>query len=108
QEALGLAELLTDPIKKVQALRNVAEQMRTYTNRDSTWLEVLFQACEVAYTIEMNDERTQALIGLATTLAQAHQWEQAERVIGMIRGADTQVTALSELATALAQAQQWE
>src|SRR2546425_1660157 len=48
-----------------------------------------------------------SLAELATSLAQAQQWSEAERVAHSIEGAGYRATALLHLVTALAQAQQW-
>jgi hypothetical protein len=117
QEALGLAELLTDPAKKVHVLLHIAEQLRQQTNEGTEWLELLMSAVDVARTIRDSDQQAMALKDLGTALAQAQQlehasqvWEQAERVIGTIQDSSWpwQVEALSALGVALAQAQQWE
>jgi tetratricopeptide (TPR) repeat protein len=114
QEALGLAEMLTDLAKKVHALQHIAEQLRELSIEESEWLEILMRAGAVARTIQDHSERVEALSALGTALAQAQQWEQAsqvwaeaERVIGTIPRSE-QAEALRELGTALAQAQQWE
>jgi CHASE3 domain sensor protein len=52
--------------------------------------------------------RARALKDLATALAQAQQWEQAQAIIGMIKNSYERARALLNLATALAHAQQWE
>jgi tetratricopeptide (TPR) repeat protein len=108
QEALGLAELLPDQAKKVRVLLQIAEQLREQASQESEWLEILMKSGEVARTIQDSYEQVMALSALGMALAQAQQWEQAERVIGTIQDSSRQAEALSALGTALAQAQQWE
>ncbi|MBV9706628.1 MAG: hypothetical protein JO125_04390 [Chloroflexi bacterium] len=55
-----------------------------------------------------SDEQAQALSQLSQALAQAHRWEEAERVISTIQDSDGQAWALGELAEALGQAHRWE
>jgi tetratricopeptide (TPR) repeat protein len=108
QEALGLAELLTDPAKKMQALLQIAKQLREQSDQGKEWLALLLRAGEIARTIEKSYPRAEALRELGTALAQAQQWERAEAVIGTIEHSDLRAEALAALGTALAQAQQWE
>jgi tetratricopeptide (TPR) repeat protein len=112
QEALGLAELLTDPIKKVRVLVHIALQLREQASQDSEWLELLMNAGEVSHTIKdrswESSAQASALRDLGTALAQAQQWTEAERVISTIKSHSAQASALSALGTALAQAQQME
>ena len=112
QEALGLAELLTDPIKKVQALVHIALQLREQTSQDSEWLELLMKAGEVSHMIKdsswYSSGQAEALRDLGTALAQAQQWTEAKRVISTIKDRSAQAEALRDLGTALAQAQQLE
>jgi uncharacterized protein YeeX (DUF496 family) len=108
QEALELAELLTVPANRVRALLQIAEQIREQLNREREWQALLFRAREIARSIENSERRAEALGNLATALAQAQQWEQAQAVIASIQNSERRVEALGNLATALAQAQQWE
>jgi len=107
QEALGLAELLTDRAKKVRILQRIAEQLREQATEETEWLELLMRAGEVARTIQDRSEQAEALSALGTALAQAQQWTEAERVITTIQDRSEQAEALSALGTALAQVQQW-
>jgi hypothetical protein len=104
QEALGLAELLTRPADKVRALLQIAEQIREQPNQEREWLALLLRAREIARTIR----DPKALVPLASALARAQQWEQAQAVIGTIENSDQHAKALGNLAMALTQAQQWE
>ena len=108
QEALGLAELLTNLFDKAHVLQHIAKQLREQAIQDSEWLELLMRAVEVVRTIQDSDLQTGALQELSTALAQAGQWAEAERVIGTIQDSDPQAEALNALGTALAQAGQQE
>ena len=107
QQALGLAELLTDPARKVSVLLQIAKQLREQENEGSEWLELLMRAADVARTIQYSIERARSLSVLGTALTQAQQWTEAERVIGTIPGGSWQAETSRKLGTALAQAQQW-
>jgi Domain of unknown function (DUF4062)/AAA ATPase domain len=110
QEALGLAELLTNPAEKVDIFIILAEACEQQQKgeesreREERSIDLLMRAYEVATTIEDSYRRTHTLSKLATALAQAQEWAEAVRVIGSVRYLDIRVHALSELATALAQA----
>jgi len=79
QGAVGLAELLTDPAKKIRALLQVAKQLREQSDQEKEWLALLLRAGEIARTLENSDERAlfpsdervQALAALASALTQA-------------------------------------
>ena len=45
---------------------------------------------------------------IATALAQTHQWQEAEKMAGSIKGSGYRARALHSLATALAQAHRWQ
>ena len=108
QEALGLAELLTNPAKKVRALLQITKQLREQSDQEKEWLALLLRAGEIARTIEGSSQRGEALANLATALAQAQQWDQAQAVIGTIEDSRERAWALAALGAALAQAQQWD
>jgi hypothetical protein len=61
QEALGLVELLTEPANKVNALLQIAEQIRERLNQGREWLALLFRAREMARSIADSDTRAVAL-----------------------------------------------
>jgi tetratricopeptide (TPR) repeat protein len=108
QEALGLAELLTYPAKKVRVLRYIAEQLREQAKEGSAWLELLMRAIEVARTIRDRTERASALRALGTTLVQAGQWTEAERVIRTIQDKYEHARALSNMAITMARTDKLE
>jgi tetratricopeptide (TPR) repeat protein len=107
QEALGLAELLTDLAKKVRVLLLIAEQLREQRSQESEWLEILMRASEVAPMIQSGSQQAGALRDLGMTLAQAEQWTEAERAIGTMQSSSQQARALGDLGMALSQARQW-
>jgi hypothetical protein len=98
QEALGLAELLTDPARKERVLDHIAEQLRELASQESEWLEILMRAGEVARMIQDSFQQTKVLAELGTALAQTGQWALAEHVIGTIQGSYWQARALRQLA----------
>lgn len=107
-EALGLAELLTNPLFKVQVLLQVAQHMGRMPTRMAESTQLFFRAQQVASLIEQDDERARALRELASAFAQAQQWEQAYEVASSIEQDNEKARALYVLASAFAQAQQWE
>jgi hypothetical protein len=99
---------LTDPIKKAQALVDIALQLREQASQDSEWLELLMKAGEVSHTIKDNSAQAWALSALGTVLAQAQQWTEAERVISTIKDSSAQAWALRDLAWMMAQTDKLE
>jgi hypothetical protein len=73
-EVLGLVELLTNPLYKVQVLLQLAEHVGRMPARTAESIQLFFRAREVASSIEESYQKAGALRALATTLAQAHQW----------------------------------
>jgi len=102
-EALDLAELLTDPERRIDALLVIAEEQ---AGRQQ--VQTLLRACEVARAIKDSMRRAERMGSIASALAQAEQWEQAEAVIRMIEDGDQRDWALSALAERLAFAKKWE
>src|SRR6266581_593426 len=114
-EALGLTELLTDPAHKANVWLEIAKHMREQPAQEQDHFQILLRASQVAHTIKESWTRAKVLSELGETLARAQQWEEAERVWGVvqevidsIKDGQIRARALQELATALAQAQHWE
>lgn len=108
QEAVRLAELLTDPSRKTLTLLAIAQQMR---NRHDLWLErtqLLLRAHEVAYTIERSDQRISALKELCSDLAEVEQWERAEMAAREVVEWVEKPEIFGELGMALARARRWD
>jgi hypothetical protein len=104
QEAIRLAELLTGPANKVKALLEITKQLWEQSNQEKEGLALLLRAGEIARTIESSKDRAEALADLASTLAQAQLWDQAQAVIGMIEYSYERAEALRDLARAMADA----
>src|SRR5437667_1331864 len=109
-EALCLAELLTDPTKKVQALRLITEQLLTeVTNRESYWLEVLLRTYEVSFAVVKSTGKDSGEVGkLREMLIKAGYWEKAKDMIDAIMESSEREEALTMLGIALVLAQQWD
>src|SRR6266487_1638922 len=114
-EVLGLAELLTDALYKVKVLLLMAQYLARQPERQAERTQIFFRASEVARSIEESDPRAEALRALASSLAEAEQWEQAKHVWteaeGVARGIEEshqRAWALRALASSLAEAEQWE
>ena len=108
QQALNLAELLTDPARKVHILLQIAEQLRKSDHLSEEYDELLLRAEQVIARIEDDGVQAKELRDLSRTLTQAGRWEQAEQVITRIMDDADQRQALSDLSRALAQAGLWE
>jgi hypothetical protein len=108
QEALGLAELLTDPARKVRVLLQIAEQIRQHANEESEWFDLLMRAVDVARTIQDNSQHARALSALSMTLAQAQQWTEAERVIATIHDRSQRAKALMKLGSEMDSTDEFE
>ena len=114
-EALGLTELLTDPAHKANVWLEIAKHMREQPAQEQDHFQILLRASQVAHTIKESWTRAKVLSELGETLARAQQWEEAERVWGVvqevidsIKDNQTRARALQELSAALVQTQQWE
>ena len=116
QEALGLAELLTNQAMKAHILITMARVQKGEESRkeQERFIELLMRAYEVAATIENSSRRASVLSELGAALAQAQEreqaqavWAEAERVITSIENSSSRAKALRDLGEALAQAQEW-
>ena len=120
REALGLAELLTDPTKKAYVLitmANVQEQQakgEESRKQNESFLNLLMRVYEVACTIENNFGRAWILCKLGATLAHAQEreqaievWAEAEGMIATFNDALDHRRSLHELIKSLVQAQEW-
>jgi len=115
QEAIGLAELLTNERRKVRALSEIALQLREQVSLQADWLGLLQRAEQVALGIQNSYQQACTLGELGQALAQvgeaervAQIWQQAEQVVFRIEDSQQQAKALSMLGQALAQAGQWQ
>jgi len=115
EEALRLAELLTNPARKLFALLEIAKQVGEQPNREQDRIQILARANEIVFSIEGSEARAEALSKLGGALAQVQQeeraqevWAEAESLVHTIERADLRAQALGDLSSALAQAQQWE
>ncbi len=114
-EALGLAELLTEPHRKARMLLLITKYMITQPNRELETLQMFMRIREVSLSIENSQENVKALQELGKTLIQAKQWERAEgiwqeieKTIHPIKNSQEKAKALQELGKTLIQAKQWE
>ncbi len=95
-KAIGLAELLTNPVHRAHVLTLLAIHLRIQSNRESESKQIFMRVEQVISKIKAKEEQASALDKLATILAHAQQWKQAERVIGMIENSDQRIKAFSE------------
>jgi hypothetical protein len=109
-KALGLADLLTDPARKAAIFTLIAGHLAEQPGREREAQQLFVRAERVIGLIRDEWHQAEALVQLATALAQAQQWQEAqrvrqeaERVIGLIPYERDQAEALGQLAAALAQ-----
>jgi tetratricopeptide (TPR) repeat protein len=78
EEAIGLAESLTDPCRRVEILAQIALRLHNFDAPAAAFL--LRQATEIAYAITDSDGRSWSLQVVAMILAQAGQYGQAIQI----------------------------
>jgi len=108
QEAVGHAELLTNPKRKALVLQSIAEHLSEQPTREAESQQLSRRAYEIACSISDSEMQAQALRELAAALVQAQRWEQAEEIARSISDSEQQAGVLGALAASLAQAQRWE
>jgi len=75
QQAVDLAELLTNPAYKVAILRQIARHLRQQLGREHEGLQLLMRAYEVVQSIEEDRIKTKALRELSIELTKARRRE---------------------------------
>ncbi len=115
QEALGYAEWLTDPVHKVAVFQTIAEHLARQATRRAESQQLSLRAYKIAHSTTDSYQQVLALGVLASALAEAQRWEQAEpiwkqaeQVACSITESNQQAWALQALAGSLANAQRWE
>ncbi len=115
QEALDLAELLTNPVRKVSALIEIAKQIGEQTDGRQEQFQVFLRAHEVANLIEESRAKAEALFKIGEALIQTQNWKRAEvvwaeaqDVIRTIKESKMKAETQAKLYEALTRAQQWE
>jgi tetratricopeptide (TPR) repeat protein len=106
-KALGLAELITDPVRRAAILLLFAQHLMKQIGREAEGRQMLMRVYEVTSRIKDLGKEARALSELGRALAQAQQWSEAERVINTIKDREQRAEALSELGRALMRTQQW-
>lgn len=105
-EAAQLAELLPSPLKQAKTLGVIGATM--IAQGEPGGALVLQRARQSAMAIPDLRARSDALRALATTLAQAQQWDVARQVAEASGDQQALDDVLSAYATALVQRQQWD
>ncbi len=103
QEAIGMAELISDPHRKASVLMQIGVQLGQQAGRDREGGQVLLRAGEVAHTIAQAGERAAVLGAVAVALAQAGLVAEASRMAHAIADTWPRTQAFGDVATALAQ-----
>ncbi len=106
QQALNLAELLTNSYRKAQTLLQIVEHLKMQIGREQECQQLFTRAYEVAVSIENDKMKAETLYELSRKLAQMQQWEQAETVIYTIGMSWEKAKALCELSIELIKVQQ--
>src|SRR5262249_47580427 len=73
QEALGLAELITEPEQKVQALLEVASQVAVKSESNTEAVKIVLRAREITETVQRSDNRDKVLCKVGHILTQLQQ-----------------------------------
>ncbi len=107
-KALGLIELLTDPIRKIRMFLLIANTLATQRDQQQDGKQFIKRAATVVSLMEHSFERDHALEVLVSNLAEVREWQEAEQVIATIQGSDREFQLLSVLASSLVQAQEWQ
>jgi tetratricopeptide (TPR) repeat protein len=108
QEAIGLAEMLTEPTHKMQVLLDIAKQVGKEPIRGQECVQILLRACEVARRTKDDWWVTYTLSELGKALAQTQQWERVKSIVALIESHEKQAEVLCELGRTLALTQQLE
>ena len=115
QEALDLAELLTEPDYKVKILLLLAEHFLEEATKEQEAVQLLLRCHEVTVSVEAHDKRVIALCCIGRGFAQVRRlkqanavWSEAEVAALNIKDEADRARMLERLALTLAQARQWE
>jgi tetratricopeptide (TPR) repeat protein len=115
QQALDLAELLTQPMRRLDALLIVMQQLLSQPEREAEGLQLYDRVYEIATTIADPHERVKAFGHLVATLQLARQedrardcWQEASTAANAFTDPLEQAIALHDLAEAYIQAHLWE
>ena len=84
-EALGLAELLTSPKRKVEVLLLIAKHLAHQSREKGESDPIFLRTHEIINSIKDDKENTDALAQLVEALAHAQQWEQSLSVAHSIK-----------------------
>ncbi len=115
QEALDLAELLTEPDYKVEILLLLAEQFLEEATKEQEAVQLLLRCHEVTASVRAEDKRTIALCRIGRGFSQVRRqkqanavWSEAEAASLNIKDKTDKARMLERLALTLARARQWE
>jgi len=106
-EAIGLAELLSDPVKKVNRLRVIGAALLERGTGERARLLQRISAAAAAIP-PTSDQYAAAFSALVAALASAQCWDKARAAAAAIPAGLYRNAALSALAVALASAQRWD
>nr|MDQ2904622.1 hypothetical protein [Chloroflexota bacterium] len=115
RQALDLAELLTQPTRKVAALILVMQHLLAQPTRTAEGLQLYDRVYEVAGSIAESNQRVRAFGHLAASLQRANQeekadacWQEANMAVDTITDSHERAESLRNLAEAYIQAHMWE
>jgi hypothetical protein len=107
-EAIGLAELLTEPNYKAKVMLRIAKHYAMQENREQEYFQMLLRSYEVVCTIKVSQRHSSLLNEMGMELIKAQLWDLAEELALTTRESETHFNVLRKLVEALAKAQQWE
>ena len=106
QQALGLAELLSEPLRQVRILLRIASWLSRQPAREQEAAALLARTQQLALGLSDQWERKEALRIVAQGLEGAQQWEEATRLI--LFDDEKRAEALSKLTVELARSRKGE
>jgi len=108
REAFDLAELLTQPARKLEVLILLTEYLLQQPAREAEGIQLYARVYEIATSIEDSHTQTRALSELTKVLLHAGQLTRAEDVAHSIANSDEQAKVLSELSDAYGRQHNWQ
>ncbi|GHO79576.1 hypothetical protein KSD_73470 [Ktedonobacter sp. SOSP1-85] len=108
EKALGLAELLTNPVRKADVFFQIAEQMSKQSVHQTKYRGVLIRISNIGKAILESDEQARILCRVSELFGQLGEWEQAARTLLWIKDEDRQKEELQRLGTTLTKQEHWE
>ncbi len=109
QEAIGLAELLTQPDYQAEIFALIGTWLEKELSRRQEGLQWFMRAQDIAISSpEKIAKISTAISTVSGELAQIQEWDRAESVANSIKQPDARLQALASLCNMLIQAHEWD